>query len=192
MEHCYELCDGICLELVSALELGLHQPAGSLTKLCSPSASDLRLNHYPSLKIKDLKTGYTSRISPHTDFGVISLLLQDEVGGLEIEDRSRSGSFISVPPKSNEMIVNVSDTLQRWTNDALQAGVHRVTVPSELQGDEDSEVRERFSMAYFFKAGREASVGSLQSFVDDQQQPKYQHMTALEYQKWRNQKMYAD
>lgn len=96
MESSYELCNKICLEIVSVLELGLHEQAGSLASRCIPSASDLRLNHYPALRAEDLETGSMSRISPHTDFGIISLLLQDGVGGLGIEDRSLSGSFVPV------------------------------------------------------------------------------------------------
>ena len=191
MELCYQICDDICMEIVRALELGLQLPVDVLTTLCVPSASDLRLNHYPALRVMDLDNGRASRISPHTDFGVISLVLQDDVGGLEIENREHPNSFIAVPPKANEMIVNVSDTLQRWTNDALKAGVHRVTVPRGMQYDKERVLKERFSMAYFFKAGREASVGPLQYFVDSQRLPKYKEMTALDFQKWRNQKMYS-
>lgn len=190
MESCYEICDAICMEAMKALEIGLQLPVDLLTRLCIPSASDLRLNHYPTLRMKDLMDGRTSRISPHTDFGVVSLLLQDGVGGLEIEDREQTGSFIPVPPNPNEMIVNVSDTLQRWTNDVLKAGVHRVTVPYEMRDEGETLVKERFSMAYFFKTGRKASVGPLQQFVDSQHQSRYQEMTALDFQKWRNQKMY--
>lgn len=176
---------------MEALEIGLHLPLGYLTHLCIPSASDLRLNHYPAVSIGALHDGFASRISPHTDFGIISLLLQDQVGGLEIEDRDCPQSYMAVTPDTSEMIVNVSDTLQRWTNNYLEAGVHRVTVPDQLKSEQDLVlVPERFSMAYFFKAGREVSVGPLQLFINPQQAAKYQEMTALEFQKWRNQKMY--
>ena len=191
MERCYEVCDKICMQVMSALEIGLQLPVDALTNLCIPSASDLRLNHYPALRLEDLKDGRMSRISPHTDFGAVSLLLQDGVGGFEIEDREHLNSFISVPPISDEMIVNASDTLQRWTNDVLKAGMHRVTAPNGMQDESESFLSERFSMAYFFKAGRGASVGPLRHFVDSQRPPKYQDMTALEFQKWRNQRMYA-
>lgn len=191
MEWCYTVCEGICMQLMKALEIELDLPAHSLTSSCTPSASDLRLNHYPSTRSNDLQDGFASRISPHTDFGIVSLLLQDEVGGLEIENRGSPKSYIPVPPCRSEMIVNVSDTLQRWTNDVLEAGVHRVTGPSGSLNNENSLIPKRFSMAYFFKAGREVSAGPLRYFVSAQRPPRYQHLTALEFQKWRNQKMYA-
>ena len=91
------------------------------------------------------------------------------------------------------MIVNVSDTLQRWTNDVLLAGVHRVTIPVETKSGDEIDVPERFSMAYFFKARREVPVGSLESFIDGEPQSrKYSEMTALEFQKCNNKKMYAN
>jgi len=81
-----------------------------------------------------MRSGNASRIPPHTDFGIITILLQDLVGGLEIEDREHPAAFIPIRPKSlSEMIFNVSDTLQRWTKDELQGGVHRLTIPQHMK-----------------------------------------------------------
>ena len=88
------------------------------------------------------------------------------------------------------MIVNVSDTLQRWTNDVLKAGIHRVTVPNTIV-DEEAVVQERFSLTYFFKAGRHVSVGPLNTFISPERPPRFQDMTALQFQKLRNSKMYV-
>ena len=180
------------MEIMAALEVGLGLTIGSLTNRCIPSASDLRLNGYPPIRVADLKRGDKTRISAHTDFGIISLLFQDDVGGLEIEDRAHQGRFVPVPPSSRmEMVVNVSDTLQRWTNDYLPAGRHQVGLPFEMKEDDLEEiVEERYSMAYFFKAGREVLVGPLEEFEDDQNPSKYADITALEFQKWRNSQMY--
>lgn len=191
MERSYEVCDNICMQLMRALEIGLELETGSLTRRCIPSASDLRLNHYPAINSQDLRDGSVSRISPHTDFGIITLLLQDEVGGLEIEDRTHPNSFCPVAPRQMEIIVNASDTLQRWTNDTLLAGVHRVTTPHDVKENDDVVVPERFSMAFFFKAGRKESVAPLAKFAYLRTPPKYYDMTALEFQRWRNGKMYA-
>lgn len=192
MEDCYRLSESICLEIVRALEIGLHVPTDGLVERCIPSATDLRLNHYPPVKIEDMRSGNASRISPHTDFGIITILLQDLVGGLEIEDREHPAVFIPIRPKSSsEMIVNVSDTLQRWTNDELQGGVHRVTIPEHLKKGCHTVLPERFTMAYFFKAERQVSVGPLPNFVDNERKPRYDDITALEFQQRRNEMMYT-
>ena len=88
------------------------------------------------------------------------------------------------------MSENAGDTYQRSTNDVLKAGVNWVIVPNEVKDEAKTTLNERFSMAYFFKAERGASVGPFQRFVEPQRPPRYQDMTALEFQKWRNQKMY--
>ena len=71
------------------------------------------------------------------------MLLQDEVGGPEIEYRKHPHAFIPLPLNPNEMIVNVSDTLLRWTNDVLKAGIHRVTVPNEMTDEAKTTLKER-------------------------------------------------
>jgi isopenicillin N synthase-like dioxygenase len=135
------------MQLMRALEIGLEVEKGSLTRRCILSASDLRLNRCPALGIQDLRDGSVSRVSPHTEFGVIPLLLQDEIGGLEIEDRTRPNSFLPMAPRQTEMIVNASDALQRWTNGVLRAGVHRVTIPHGMKEKGDAVLPGRFSMA---------------------------------------------
>jgi isopenicillin N synthase-like dioxygenase len=194
MENVYRKCDSVCLSLVSALEIGFGVEDNSLVKQCIPSATDLRLNHYPPIRVEDMRAGHTSRISPHTDFGILTLLFQDSVGGLEIEDRGNPGTFMPVLPEdgdTTEMIVNVSDTLQRWTNDELMGGVHRVTIPEPLKTEHNIMLPERFTMAYFFKAMRTTSVAPLPKFVSDRNPAKYPDITALDFQQWRNNMMYS-
>ena len=130
-----------------------------------------------------------SRVLPPTDFGVVSLLLQVEFG-LEIEYREHPNDIIPVPPKSNEIIANVSETLQKWTNNVMKAGMHRVTVPNGTKDEGKTVLKESFSMAYFFEAEWGASVGPSQRFVEPQRPPRYQDMTALEFQRWKIQKIY--
>lgn len=98
MEKMYRQFDAVALILMNALEVGFGIEDGSLVKRCIPSGTDLRLTHYPPIRIEDIRSGRTSRIAPHADFGVISLLFEDDVGGYEIEDRSKPGTFIPVPP----------------------------------------------------------------------------------------------
>ncbi|RYP65461.1 hypothetical protein DL770_008991 [Monosporascus sp. CRB-9-2] len=105
-EAFYEQCNAICLTLVKALEVDFGVADGSLVERCIPNATDLRLAHYPPIPI-----------AAHSDFGILTLLFQDSTGGLEVEDRFSPGTFVPVPPTdTKEMIVNVGDTLQRWTN----------------------------------------------------------------------------
>jgi isopenicillin N synthase-like dioxygenase len=66
-------------------------------------------------------------VGPHTDFGVLTILCQDHVGGLEIENEQ--GNWHPAPPIADTLVVNVGDLLARWTNGVYKSARHRVTIP---------------------------------------------------------------
>ncbi|KAL6895413.1 hypothetical protein HDV57DRAFT_520774 [Trichoderma longibrachiatum] len=190
MEAFYQQCNDVCLTLMHALEVAWDIDDGSLVARCAPSATDMRLTHYPEIAVDELQTGRTTRIAPHTDFGPITLLFQDSTGGLEIEDRS-ADKFVPLPPTdTTEMILNVGDTLTRWTNGRITGGVHQVAVPEAMRGKSGLIIPSRMSMAYLFKAGRDTSVGPLPKFISDKEPAIYPDITALEFQRWRNSIVY--
>lgn len=118
------------------------------------------------------------RISEHTDFGTVTLLFQDSTGGLEIEDQGMPGRYFAVPCKSpTEMIVNIGDCLQRWTNDRFCSTSHRVVLPS----NENAWVQDRYSIAYFGKPNRSQPVGTLRELLRDGENPRYEGITAWDY-----------
>jgi isopenicillin N synthase-like dioxygenase len=101
--------------LLNALEISFSLPAGSFTDRCREKAGELRLNYYPALVQTD--SSPINRAWAHTDLGVMTCLFQDSIGGLEIEDRAHRGQFHRVSPgRRSELIVNSSETLERWTN----------------------------------------------------------------------------
>ncbi|KAI0423521.1 hypothetical protein F5Y09DRAFT_327182 [Xylaria sp. FL1042] len=182
MENLYEEGNVICLVLLEALEISLGLKPESLKERSIPNAADLRLTHYPEISIDDMRSGRTSRIAPHSDWGIITLLFQDSTGGLEVEDRTRPGTFFPVEPKdTTEMIVNAGDTLMRWTNGKVVAGIHQVTVPEGLKQKDKVILPERFSVAHLFKAQRQVSIAPLSQFISAEEPAKYPEMTALQY-----------
>lgn len=193
METFYQQCNDVCLTLIHALEVAWGIEDGSLVARCSPSATDLRLTHYPEIAVDELQTGRNTRIAPHTDFGPVTLLFQDSTGGLEIEDRADAtgNTFVPLPPTdTTEMIINVGDTLTRWTNGRIIGGMHQVTVPQTMKGEKGLVIPSRMSMAYLFKAGRDTSVGPLPKFVSADEPAIYPEITAIEFQRWRNSIVY--
>ncbi|KAI0534847.1 hypothetical protein GGR58DRAFT_481147 [Xylaria digitata] len=182
MENLYEEGNSICLTLLEALEISLGLKPQSLKERSIPNAADLRLTHYPEISINDMRAGHTSRIAPHSDWGIITLLFQDSTGGLEVEDRSCPGNFFPIEPDdTTEMIVNAGDTLMRWTNGKVVAGVHQVTVPEELKKMDEIIIPERYSVAHLFKAQRQVSIAPLNQFVTAEEPARYPEMSALEY-----------
>jgi isopenicillin N synthase-like dioxygenase len=81
----------------------------------------------------------------HTDYGNLTLLATDDVGGLEVH--TRSGDWIEAPALANAFVVNIGDCLMRWTNDVYVSTPHRVV---------NRSARERYSIAFFFDPNPEA------------------------------------
>jgi len=77
-------------------------------------------------------------VAPHTDYGVITLLHQDSVGGLQVA--TRQGEWVMAHPVPGTLVVNSGDLLERWSNDRFKSNPHRVV---------NSSGCERFSMAVF-------------------------------------------
>ncbi|PWY68973.1 Clavaminate synthase-like protein [Aspergillus sclerotioniger CBS 115572] len=167
-ETFHSQCQKLCLDVMSACELGCDVPKDTFLNRCVPAASELRYNYYPSSR----------RGWPHTDFGTITLLFQDTKGGLEYEDRRNPGTFIPlVREKPDEIAINVSDTFQRWTNDSIPA----------LQRAGGCVLPQRHSTAFFLKAHRECMVGAIPEFMNEQRPSSYDDITALEYHNRRTQ-----
>ncbi|KAK9415785.1 putative Fe2OG dioxygenase domain-containing protein [Seiridium unicorne] len=188
MESFYFEMERATSDILACLEEGLQAPAGTFNRLITreKNASELRLNHYPPVPVSVLQSGQVSRIWPHFDLGVITLLFASSVGGLEVEDRKvsqgKDKTFIPVEPESEgELIVNISETLQRWTDDQLPAGLHRVSIPRDQDA---TEVPGRYSIAYLCKADRQAPVGTIADFQTGEK-PRYLNMTASEYHRSR-------
>lgn len=92
----------------------------------------------PARQNADAKDEEQYGVSPHTDFGCITLLYQDPIGGLEV--RSRDGQWLIAEPVADTFVVNIGDLMARWTNDRFTSTPHRVRNRSS---------RERLSMAVF-------------------------------------------
>jgi len=191
METCIEFCQNASMKILEAMEVGLHLPSGLLVNRCAPAVSELRLNHYPPITIEKLNQGKARRTWPHSDFGIMTLLFQDAVGGLELEDRRHPGNFVPVIRGSPaEMVINISDTFQRLTNNVIRSGLHQVTRPDGMKKLQNGVLPERYSIVFFVKAGRHTSVGPLPQFVGPERPAEYEDITALQLHKEKTSELY--
>ena len=184
MESFYDICNEVHLNILRALEMALQLPKDRLTLLCSQGNAELRLARYPAIDVAKLTSGTTNRLSEHTDLGSLTLLFQDSIGGLEVEDQNHDGSFLPLECASrSEMIVNIADSLSRWTNDTLRSANHRVTIPRNMKDQDipDGTVPERLSIGFFGKADPDVSLRPLAEFAPETSTRYDEDITAQKY-----------
>ena len=125
-------------QLLRAVAVALDKPEGFfLAKFRKPLARG-SIIYYPP-QPPDAATEQFG-VSPHSDYGCLTLLWQDDNGGLQVRSLA-SRSWIDARPVAGSFVVNVGDLLARWTNDRFRSTVHRVV---NLSG------RARHSIATFY------------------------------------------
>lgn len=193
MESYFTICTSLIHHILSALSLALSVPSPGLSPTHASSLFQLRLLHYPAIRAAELAQNKRARINAHSDFGTLTLLFQDAVGGLEIEDPQRPGSFRPVEPVPDAVLVNVGDLLERWSNDRWRSTVHRVGLPRAYQSKEGEEcgvVPDRYSIPVFATADMETVVEALPGCWGESVPKKYESVTAWEYVQMRMAALY--
>jgi len=114
----------------------------------------LRLLHYPPQAPDEGLYGS----APHTDFGCLTLLAQDNVAGLQVQ--TTNGDWIDIEPDRKALIVNVGDMLHRWSNGILKSTPHRVINRSGA---------ERYSCAFFFDPYVDTVISPLKECIATEQ-----------------------
>ena len=145
-------------KMVGAIAISLGMPANSLDSHFEQPTTFLRLLHYPTQPKEEGLFGS----APHTDYGFITLLAQDDVGGLEV--KNKAGDWVPAPPVPDSFVMNVGDILARWSNDQFVSTPHRVINRSG---------RERYSQPFFFDPSMEAMIEALPVCVPKGSEPKY-------------------
>ena len=119
----------------NALGLGLEETF--FLRTASRPLSRASFAYYPA-QPPELGEGQFG-VGPHTDFGVLTVLCRDSVGGLQVQ--GIYGDWIEAPPIGDTLIVSVADLLARWTDDAYKSTPHRVL---------NSSGKERMSLVLAF------------------------------------------
>ena len=132
---------GRCLAGAVAEYLGL--PRDWFAPHLTEPTLGLRLLHYPPQADEPILHG----AAPHTDYGFITMLAQDAVGGLEV--RNGRGAWVPAPPIPGTFVMNVGDILTRWSNGRLPSVPHRAR---------NVGAAERYSMPFFFDAAMDTMI----------------------------------
>lgn len=167
----YNACTELANTVLQALALALELPEDFFTTRHNQQNHTLRLLHYPPLKTSPLPGQV--RAGEHSDYGSLTLLFQDGVGGLEVQ--TTSGEWIAAPWIPGTVVVNTGDLMQRWTNHIFGSTKHRVMIPN------DERVKQsRYSVAFFCHPNDDTEIACLES-CSQQQSPIYPPILAGEY-----------
>ena len=149
-------CERLGLQLVGALGMGLGVAEDTLTAHFSPVHTGFaRLNYYPlddplEPAAAATETGLGDMaLHHHSDAGALTVLLQDDVGGLQIET---DHGWVDVTPLDGALVINVGDMMQIWSNDRYRAALHRVRPTTD---------RPRYSIPFFLNPAYHTEIAPL-------------------------------
>ena len=128
-----EHCNDCGKDLFKAFAVALGLPPDSFVQHFDAPISRASVVYYPPQPSDMGATQFG--VAPHTDFGCLTILCQDDVGGLQVE--TSQGGWVTAHPIEGALVVNIGDLLQRWSNDKLRSTPHRVVNTSN---------RERYSL----------------------------------------------
>ena len=141
----FHAAHGVAHDLMRGFALGLGLDAEFFLRTSDRPLSRASFVYYPAQppEMGDDQFG----VGPHTDFGVLTVLCQDDVGGLQVEDVN--GEWLHAPPIPGTLVVNVADLLARWTAGAYKSTPHRVV---------NSSGRERLSLVLAYDPNPETLI----------------------------------
>lgn len=179
-------CTGLSLRLLAAFCSGLGLPADCLRKYFVPEHTGfVRLNLYPvadpmagaevdHLPLADLGVHH------HTDAGALTVLLQDDTGGLQVY---HDGCWHDIAPVPGALVINTGDMMQVWSNDLYRAATHRVLAMHN---------RDRYSVPFFFNPAANSRVSPLPAVVSAERPRAYRTIDWAAFRARRTEGDYAD
>jgi isopenicillin N synthase-like dioxygenase len=169
MTEYFKAMQSLSLHIMRVIALSLDLEESYFDDACADSGPLLRLIHYPAhpknAQLNQLGAGI------HTDWGAITLLLQDNSGGLEVE--TRDGIWVNAKPIPNSFVVNIADMMERWTNGMYKSNRHRVL--------NNRTGRSRYSVPFFFNPNFNARVECVHTCASADNPPKYEPCTVSEH-----------
>ena len=166
-------------QLLSVIAVGLGEELDFFAKRYTSPLGRGQLVYYPqSLQADEDKERFGA--AAHTDFGVLTLLYQDDNGGLQVLNKAKE--WIEAPPIPGTFVCNIGDLLNRWSNGYLSSNLHRVINRSG---------NERFSMPVFFDPDPDVVIDATDFKQFAKQAQQYQPIQVSDYIHGKNRKTFA-
>lgn len=152
------------ITIILAESLGLGHDTFSCHFLSKKQS--VRFNYYPPCPQPEMAYG----VPAHTDPNCITILFQDEVGGLEI--RAKDDTWVAVKPQSEALVINIGDSLEVWTNRKFRSVQHRVVL-KKTQG--------RLSFGMFLVPNEVTVIEPPAHLIDKAHPPQFKPVTWEDY-----------
>jgi len=178
MDAYFEAVLGVGRTLLVPLAFALELTENFFVKRYVRPLIKMRIMRYAPLPRPRPAEQYST--APHTDYGVITLLAQDPVGGLEV--RSRSGEWVQAPYVEDAFVVNIGDMLACWSNDRFTSTAHRVI---------NTSTQDRYSIPFFYDPHFDTLAECLPSCQGPDNPPRYPPMRCGEYILGKYDRVYA-
>ncbi|KAB5549585.1 putative gibberellin 20 oxidase [Coniochaeta sp. 2T2.1] len=159
---------------IVALSLGLEEKYFDDFAYGRDTVTMCRAHRYPPTTPE--MAAKSRGIGAHTDFGALTLLLQDDIGGLEVFHRPTQ-TWHPVYPVKDAYVVNIGDMLERWTNEKYTSTLHRVISPVSD--------RDRYSIAFFNEGLLDQVIECIPTCLEEGGKPKYEPVKVEEHLKKR-------
>lgn len=165
-------------KLLAALAIGLGQSASMFQSAYQKPLGRGQLVYYPTLNKDDIDAERFGAAT-HSDFGVLTILMQDNLGGLQVQ--RLDGNWVEATPIEGTLVCNIGDLLERWTNGMLISTKHRVLNRSS---------QNRFSIPIFCDPASDAMIDP-RDFDPDADIETYPPISAGDYIMGRNKRNFA-
>ncbi|KAM0436839.1 hypothetical protein ACHAPT_002552 [Fusarium lateritium] len=170
-------CKGLHVEVMRAIAVGMGLGESFFDSFTDVGDNTLRLLHYPAVDADVFKANPdTVRAGEHSDYGSITLLFQDDRGGLQV--KSPTGHFVDATPIEGTVVVNAGDLLSRWSNDTIKSTIHRVVEPPQKESD---SYPPRYSIAYFCNPNFDSYIEALPGTFETEQDKKHEGINSGDY-----------
>nr|XP_043620296.1 gibberellin 20-oxidase-like protein [Erigeron canadensis] len=140
----------------------------------------LRINRYsPPTNFEEKESTMTEGLGMHTDMSCITIVYQDEIGGLQVRSKleeDQGSRWMDIVPVEGTLVVNIGDLLQAWSNDKLISSQHRVVLKKPVN---------RLSIAFFWCFEDEKVIVSPKEVVGNDNARVYEPFLCLDYLKFR-------
>ncbi|EJF62419.1 Clavaminate synthase-like protein [Dichomitus squalens LYAD-421 SS1] len=177
----FQTCHELHVSVMRAIAVGLRLDEAFFDDKINEQYHNLRLLSYPPIKTQLLHGEGQARAGAHSDYGTLTLLFQDSVGGLEVQN-PHTGQFQPATPIPGTIVINAGDLLARWSNDVLRSTLHRVVAPpAKAISDTEGITPARQSIAFFCNPNQGAEISCLPTCLTGNGQAKYPPVTTEEY-----------